>query len=58
MFKVVRPKEAPAGLVQGYDSEDVVTALRKTFYKKCYLCETKNPIFVLCMSSMQFNKKQ
>lgn len=44
MFKVVRPKEAPAGLVQGYDSEDVVTALRKTFYKKCYLCETKNPM--------------
>lgn len=44
MFKVVRPKEAPVGLEQGYDSEGVVKILRKVFYRKCYLCETKNPM--------------
>ncbi|EHZ7341398.1 TPA: HNH endonuclease [Vibrio vulnificus] len=44
MFKVERPKTAPKGLIKGYDSADVVKELRQIFHKKCYLCETKNPM--------------
>ncbi|MCG3767742.1 hypothetical protein EXA23_16420 [Vibrio cincinnatiensis] len=44
MFKVERPKTAPSGLTKGYDSADVVKELKRIFYKKCYLCETKNPM--------------
>lgn len=44
MFKVERPKTPPAGLSRGYDSPDVVKELRRIFHKKCYLCETKNPM--------------
>ncbi|MEZ8504559.1 HNH endonuclease [Vibrio splendidus] len=43
MFKVKRPKVAPAGLIKKYDSEDVVLKLRDIFYGKCYLCESKWP---------------
>ncbi|MFW9713475.1 HNH endonuclease [Vibrio parahaemolyticus] len=44
MFKVERPNNPPAGLKKGYDSDDVVKELRRIFHKKCYLCETKNPM--------------
>lgn len=44
MFKVIRPKEGPETLkTKGYNSRDVVVALWKMCYKKCYLCETLNP---------------
>ena len=44
MFKVERPRIAPVGLAKGYGSPDVVKELRRIFHKKCYLCETKNPM--------------
>lgn len=44
MFKVERPKTPPVGLSKGYDSPDAVKELRRIFHKKCYLCETKNPM--------------
>ncbi|WP_417798038.1 HNH endonuclease [Terasakiella pusilla] len=45
MFNVVRNEPAPASLSgkRKYDSEDVLTALRKVFHKKCYICETSEP---------------
>jgi hypothetical protein len=45
MFNVKRAKEVPASLAtkNSYKDEDVVKALEKSFHKKCYLCETKEP---------------
>lgn len=46
MFNVVRPVEIPASLLNktSYSDQDVVKALEKAFHKKCYLCETKEPL--------------
>ncbi|WP_067221622.1 HNH endonuclease family protein [Marinomonas gallaica] len=46
MFNVVRSEPAPASLAEQrkYDSEDVWIALNKVFHKKCYICETVNPL--------------
>jgi len=45
MFKVNRSFPAPPSLAlrRSYDEEDVVKALAKDFYNKCYICETKYP---------------
>ncbi|MBC3806824.1 hypothetical protein H8K52_05615 [Undibacterium seohonense] len=45
MFKVKRSDVIPASLLtkRSYKDEDVVEALQKDFYKKCYLCEIKEP---------------
>lgn len=46
MFNVVRNESTPASLAgrQRYDSEDVWEALNKVFHKKCYICETSEPL--------------
>lgn len=45
MFNVIRPIEAPESLQarRRYDGQDVYDALNDIFFKKCYLCETKEP---------------
>lgn len=45
MFNVIRPEQAPASLKakRKYDGEDVYKVIEEIFYKKCYLCETKEP---------------
>lgn len=45
MFKVTRTFPAPDSLgdKKDYKSSDVLTSLKKCFYDKCYLCETKEP---------------
>lgn len=46
MFNVIRTLPAPTSLEaqRKYDGEDVYTALEECFHKKCYICETKNPL--------------
>lgn len=46
MFNVVRNEPSPASLTvkRRYDSEDVWNALNKVFHKKCYICETSEPL--------------
>lgn len=46
MFNVVRKELTPASLAskRKYDSEDVWGALNKVFHKKCYICETSEPL--------------
>ncbi|EOX7393321.1 HNH endonuclease [Enterobacter quasiroggenkampii] len=46
MFNVNRILPAPASLAaqRRYDGEDVYIALEQSFYKKCYICETKSPL--------------
>lgn len=46
MFNVIRTLPAPMSLEaqRKYDGEDVYTALEECFHKKCYICETKNPL--------------
>lgn len=46
MFKVIRNEAAPPSLEnrQSYCEKDVFDALSRVFYKKCYICETKEPI--------------
>lgn len=46
MFNVVRNESTPASLAgrRRYDSEDVLEALNKVFHKKCYICETSEPL--------------
>lgn len=46
MFNVTRPKDAPASLAgkKEYGGKDVLEALEKIFYGKCYLCEIKEPV--------------
>ncbi|WP_201567421.1 hypothetical protein [Psychrobacter immobilis] len=46
MFNVVRNEPIPASLAdrRKYDSEDVWEALNKVFHKKCYICETSEPL--------------
>ncbi|WP_072929449.1 HNH endonuclease [Nissabacter archeti] len=46
MFKVERSYPAPESLARRtkYDSEDVHLALQECFYRKCYICETKDPL--------------
>jgi hypothetical protein len=45
MFNVIRPAEVPESLQhqRKYDGEDVYSILEDIFFKKCYLCETKEP---------------
>ncbi|EGR2844251.1 hypothetical protein DBT73_RS15105 [Vibrio parahaemolyticus] len=45
MFNVIRPQDEPQSLSKKkkYDGEDVYIALKKAFFDKCYLCETKEP---------------
>ncbi|MDC3189117.1 HNH endonuclease [Pseudoalteromonas elyakovii] len=44
MFNVNRPEEIPQGLGNGktYNKPEVVKALKKMFFGKCYLCERSN----------------
>lgn len=46
MFNVVRNEPTPASLAskRKYDSADVWKALSKVFHKKCYICETSEPL--------------
>lgn len=46
MFNVVRNESTPASLAsrRRYDSDDVLEALKKVFHKKCYICETSEPL--------------
>ena len=46
MFKVIRSEDAPASLAnrRSYSGRDVLDALSRVFHKKCYICETKEPI--------------
>jgi len=46
MFKVIRNENAPASLAsrRSYSEQDVLDALSRVFHKKCYICETKEPI--------------
>lgn len=46
MFKVIRNEDAPASLAnrRSYREQDVLDALSRVFHKKCYICETKEPI--------------
>lgn len=46
MFKVIRNEAAPASLAsrRSYCEQDVFDALSRVFHKKCYICETKEPI--------------
>ena len=46
MFNVARNEPIPASLAdrRKYDSEDVWEALNKVFHKKCYICETNEPL--------------
>ena len=46
MFNVVRNESTPASLAsrRRYDSNDVLEALKKVFHKKCYICETSEPL--------------
>jgi hypothetical protein len=45
VFNVIRPSEAPESLLSQsrYDGEDVYKVLSDIFFKKCYICETKEP---------------
>jgi len=45
MFNTSRPFEIPESLLskQKYDGDDVYETLRKIFFDKCYICETKEP---------------
>ena len=44
MFRVTRTRPAPASLAsrKSYSEEDVLVELRKIFYEKCYLCESRS----------------
>lgn len=46
MFNVIRNEPIPTSLAgkRKYDSEDVWKALSKVFHKKCYICETCEPL--------------
>ncbi|MDC9529173.1 HNH endonuclease [Pseudoalteromonas sp. Angola-7] len=46
MFNVKRNIDAPESLAKrnSYSEKDVFTALNKIFHKKCYICETKEPL--------------
>jgi hypothetical protein len=46
MFNVIRNEAAPASLTnrQSHSEQDVLDALSRVFNKKCYICETKEPI--------------
>lgn len=46
MFNVLRKEPTPKSLSgqQKYDSEDVWEALNRVFHKKCYICETSEPL--------------
>lgn len=46
MFNVVRNGSIPISLAdrRKYDSKDVWQALEKIFHKKCYICETNEPL--------------
>jgi hypothetical protein len=46
MFNVERPELAPPSLGEkkSWTGSDVLHALRETFYDKCYICETKDPL--------------
>lgn len=46
MFKVTRTYPAPASLAsrKSYSEEDVLVELKKIFYEKCYLCESRSLI--------------
>lgn len=46
MFNTIRTREAPSSLSrrQKYNSKDVLDELCKVFFKKCYICETKEPL--------------
>ena len=46
MFNVVRIESIPASLAgrRKYDSKDVWQVLEKIFHKKCYICETSEPL--------------
>lgn len=46
MFNAERPKLAPPSLgsKKSWNGSDVLESLRKAFYDKCYICETKDPL--------------
>lgn len=46
MFNVLRNGSTPVSLAsrRKYDSKDVLEALNKVFHKKCYICETSEPL--------------
>lgn len=46
MFNVIRTEQAPISLAakRKYNSQDVLIELNNIFHKKCYLCETKEPL--------------
>lgn len=46
MFNVTRTQPAPVSLAdrRSYSDVDVITELRKIFFDKCYICETKDPL--------------
>lgn len=46
MFNVERPIAPPASLAdkKSWTGSDVLQLLRKAFYDKCYICETKDPL--------------
>lgn len=46
MFNVIRNEPTPVSLAgkRKYDSQDVLDALNIVFHKKCYICETSEPL--------------
>lgn len=46
MFPVHKSADVPASLAANtsYSSKDVIDALSRDFYNKCYICEVKDPI--------------